>query len=108
MTDPWLSALRTQLQEITGRVDAPDPDRDGVKRDIESRSQQPAGMRAGMKQQHNAGKRAKVQVKQQPIAKRAGATPVHLFAQRISHHRRHAKQSRQARGPAHRSRVGNS
>jgi tetratricopeptide (TPR) repeat protein len=34
MTDPWLSALRTQLQEITGRVDAPDPDRDGVKRDI--------------------------------------------------------------------------
>ncbi|MEA2713033.1 MAG: hypothetical protein QOK27_994 [Gemmatimonadales bacterium] len=34
MTDPWLSALRTQLQEITGRVDAPDTDRDGVKRDI--------------------------------------------------------------------------
>jgi tetratricopeptide (TPR) repeat protein len=34
MTDPWLSSLRTQLQEIAGRVDAPDTDRDGVKRDI--------------------------------------------------------------------------
>jgi tetratricopeptide (TPR) repeat protein len=34
MTDPWLSALRTQLQEIAGRVDAPDTDRDSVKRDI--------------------------------------------------------------------------
>ena len=34
MTDPWLSSLRTQLQEIVGRVDAPDTDRDSVKRDI--------------------------------------------------------------------------
>jgi tetratricopeptide (TPR) repeat protein len=34
MTDPWLNALRTQLQEIAGRVDAPDTDREGVKRDI--------------------------------------------------------------------------
>jgi tetratricopeptide (TPR) repeat protein len=34
MTDPWLSSLRTQLQEIAGKVDAPDTDRDGVKRDI--------------------------------------------------------------------------
>ena len=34
MTDPWLSSLRTQLQEIAGRVDAPDTDRDSVKRDI--------------------------------------------------------------------------
>jgi tetratricopeptide (TPR) repeat protein len=34
MTDPWLNALRTQLQEIAGRVDAPDSDREGVKRDI--------------------------------------------------------------------------
>ena len=34
MTDPWLNALRTQLEEIAGRVDAPGTDRDGVKRDI--------------------------------------------------------------------------
>jgi tetratricopeptide (TPR) repeat protein len=34
MTDPWLSSLRTQLQEIAGRVDAPGADRDGVKREI--------------------------------------------------------------------------
>jgi tetratricopeptide (TPR) repeat protein len=34
MTDPWLNSLRTELQEIAGRVDAPDTDRDGVKRDI--------------------------------------------------------------------------
>jgi tetratricopeptide (TPR) repeat protein len=35
MTDAWLTALRTQLQEIAGRVDAPGtPDRDAVKRDI--------------------------------------------------------------------------
>ena len=34
MTDPWLNSLRTQLEEIAGRVDAPGTDRDGVKRDI--------------------------------------------------------------------------
>jgi tetratricopeptide (TPR) repeat protein len=34
MTDPWLSSLRTQLQEIAGRLDAPGADRDGVKREI--------------------------------------------------------------------------
>jgi tetratricopeptide (TPR) repeat protein len=34
MTDPWLSSLRTQLQEIAGRVDAPNGDRESVKRDI--------------------------------------------------------------------------
>jgi tetratricopeptide (TPR) repeat protein len=34
MTDPWLDPLRTQLEEIAGRVDAPGTDRDGVKRDI--------------------------------------------------------------------------
>ena len=34
MTDPWLHSLRTELQEIAGRVDSPDTDRDGVKRDI--------------------------------------------------------------------------
>jgi tetratricopeptide (TPR) repeat protein len=34
MTDPWLNALRKELEEIAGRVDAPDTDRDGVKRDI--------------------------------------------------------------------------
>jgi tetratricopeptide (TPR) repeat protein len=34
MTEAWLSALRTQLQEIAGRVDAPGTDRDAVKRDI--------------------------------------------------------------------------
>jgi tetratricopeptide (TPR) repeat protein len=34
MTDPWLNSLRTQLEEIAGRVDAPNGDRDEVKRDI--------------------------------------------------------------------------
>jgi tetratricopeptide (TPR) repeat protein len=34
MTEAWLSALRTQLQEIAGRVDASGTDRDAVKRDI--------------------------------------------------------------------------
>jgi tetratricopeptide (TPR) repeat protein len=34
MTDPWLISLRTQLQEIAGRLDAPGADRDGVKREI--------------------------------------------------------------------------
>ena len=34
MTDPWLSSLRTQLQAIAGRLDAPGADRDGVKREI--------------------------------------------------------------------------
>ena len=34
MTDPWLNALRKELEEIAGRVDVPDTDRDGVKRDI--------------------------------------------------------------------------
>lgn len=35
MTETWLTALRTQLQEIAGRVDAPAPaDREAVKRDI--------------------------------------------------------------------------
>jgi tetratricopeptide (TPR) repeat protein len=34
MTDPWLSSLRTQLQEVAGRLDAPGADRDGVKREI--------------------------------------------------------------------------
>src|SRR4051812_31314765 len=34
MGDPWLNSLRTQLQEIAGRVDASDGDRDAVKRDI--------------------------------------------------------------------------
>jgi tetratricopeptide (TPR) repeat protein len=35
MTEAWLTGLRTQLQEIAGRVDAPGAaDRDGVKRDI--------------------------------------------------------------------------
>ena len=34
MTDPWLSSLRTQLQEIAGQLDAPGADRDGVKREI--------------------------------------------------------------------------
>jgi tetratricopeptide (TPR) repeat protein len=34
MTDPWLTALRKELEEIAGRVDAPGTDRDGVKRDI--------------------------------------------------------------------------
>jgi len=34
MTDPWLTSIRSQLQEIAGRVDAPDGDRDTVKRDI--------------------------------------------------------------------------
>ncbi|HEV8453821.1 MAG TPA: tetratricopeptide repeat protein [Gemmatimonadales bacterium] len=34
MTDPWLNSLRTQLEELAGRVDAPGTDRDGVKRDI--------------------------------------------------------------------------
>jgi tetratricopeptide (TPR) repeat protein len=34
MTDPWLTNIRSQLQEIAGRVDAPDGDRDAVKRDI--------------------------------------------------------------------------
>jgi tetratricopeptide (TPR) repeat protein len=34
MTDPWLNSLRTQLEELADRVDAPGTDRDGVKRDI--------------------------------------------------------------------------
>jgi tetratricopeptide (TPR) repeat protein len=35
MTEAWLTGLRTQLQEIAGRVDAPGAaDREGVKRDI--------------------------------------------------------------------------
>jgi tetratricopeptide (TPR) repeat protein len=34
MTDAWLTSLRTQLQEITGRLDEPDGDRDALKRDI--------------------------------------------------------------------------
>jgi tetratricopeptide (TPR) repeat protein len=34
MTDPWLNSLRTQLEELAARVDAPGTDRDGVKRDI--------------------------------------------------------------------------
>jgi tetratricopeptide (TPR) repeat protein len=34
MTDPWLNSLRSQLQEIAGRVDAPDGDREALKRDI--------------------------------------------------------------------------
>ena len=35
MTEAWLTTLRTQLQEITGRVDAPAAaDREAVKRDI--------------------------------------------------------------------------
>jgi tetratricopeptide (TPR) repeat protein len=34
MADPWLGSLRTQLQEIAGRLDAPGADRDGVKREI--------------------------------------------------------------------------
>jgi tetratricopeptide (TPR) repeat protein len=34
MTEPWLGALRKQLEEITGRLDDGDTDRDAVKRDI--------------------------------------------------------------------------
>jgi tetratricopeptide (TPR) repeat protein len=34
MTDPWLSSLRQQLDEIAGRLDDADTDRDAVKRDI--------------------------------------------------------------------------
>jgi tetratricopeptide (TPR) repeat protein len=34
MTDPWLTSLRQQLQEIAGRLDDGDTDRDAVKRDI--------------------------------------------------------------------------
>ena len=34
MAEPWLASLRTQLQELAGRVDSPDGDRDAVKRDI--------------------------------------------------------------------------
>src|SRR4051812_3093076 len=34
MTDPWLSAVRQQLEEIAGRLDDGDTDRDAVKRDI--------------------------------------------------------------------------
>jgi tetratricopeptide (TPR) repeat protein len=34
MTDPLVNALRKELEEIAGRVDAPGTDRDGVKRDI--------------------------------------------------------------------------
>src|SRR4051812_621627 len=34
MTDPLLQSLRGQLQELAGRVDASDGDRDSVKRDI--------------------------------------------------------------------------
>src|SRR3954452_20707026 len=34
MTDPWLTSLRQQLDEIAGRLDDADVDRDAVKRDI--------------------------------------------------------------------------
>jgi tetratricopeptide (TPR) repeat protein len=34
MTDPWLDGLRTQLDEIAGRLNGPGSDRDAVKRDI--------------------------------------------------------------------------
>lgn len=34
MADAWLTALRGQLEDIAGRVDAPAGDRDAVKRDI--------------------------------------------------------------------------
>jgi tetratricopeptide (TPR) repeat protein len=35
VTEPWLSALRTELQDIAGRVETPSgPDRDAVKRQI--------------------------------------------------------------------------
>jgi tetratricopeptide (TPR) repeat protein len=34
MTDPWLSAVRQQLEEIAGRLDDGETDRDAVKRDI--------------------------------------------------------------------------
>ncbi len=34
MTDAWLTALRSQLDDIAGRVDSPAMDRDAVKRDI--------------------------------------------------------------------------
>src|SRR4051812_5970933 len=34
MSEAWLTAVRSQLQAIAGRLDAPDADRDGVKRDI--------------------------------------------------------------------------
>jgi tetratricopeptide (TPR) repeat protein len=34
MTDPWLSAVRQQLEEIASRLDDGDTDRDAVKRDI--------------------------------------------------------------------------
>jgi tetratricopeptide (TPR) repeat protein len=34
MTDPWLSSLRQQLEEIAGRLDGANGDRDAVKRDI--------------------------------------------------------------------------
>jgi tetratricopeptide (TPR) repeat protein len=34
MTDPWIMSLRQQLEEIAGRLDDAETDRDGVKRDI--------------------------------------------------------------------------
>jgi hypothetical protein len=34
MIDPWLQAVRGQLDEITGRLEAPETDRDAIKRDI--------------------------------------------------------------------------
>jgi tetratricopeptide (TPR) repeat protein len=34
MAEPWLASLRTQLEELAGRVDSPDGDREAVKREI--------------------------------------------------------------------------
>src|SRR6476660_6140062 len=55
-----------------------------------------------MKQQHNACKNPKVNMRKHPITQSTCSSSVNLFAHRISHDDRNTKQAHQPGEPAHR------
>src|SRR6266404_1591778 len=74
----------------------------GVKPEHQDRGQQSPAMTAAVNQKHYACQNAEVDVRQQPISQRPGASSINRLARRISHHRRDPHQAHQTGNPTHR------